>query len=60
MGVVVVASGSSPSGYIRGLIRRIDRGDPNATERSKMYRDEPGFSMYNSTGGHLDGCRRPS
>ena len=29
MGVVVVASGSSPSAYIRGLIRRIDRGDPN-------------------------------
>ena len=29
-GVVVVASGSSPSAYIRGLIRRIDRGDPNA------------------------------
>ena len=29
MGVVVVASGSSPSVYIRGLIRRIDRGDPN-------------------------------
>ena len=26
---VVVASGSSPSAYIRGLIRRIDRGDPN-------------------------------
>ena len=31
MGVVVVASGSSPSAYIRGLIRRIDRGDPNGT-----------------------------
>ena len=30
MGVVVVTSGSSPSAYIRGLIRRIDRGDPNA------------------------------
>ena len=30
MGVVVVAYGSSPSTYIRGLIRRIDRGDPNA------------------------------
>ena len=29
IGVVVVASGSSPSVYIRGLIRRIDRGDPN-------------------------------
>ena len=29
MGVAVVASGSSPSAYIRGLIRRIDRGDPN-------------------------------
>ena len=29
MGVVVVASGSSPSAYIRGLIRRIDRDDPN-------------------------------
>ena len=28
--VVVVASGSSPSAYIRGLIRRVDRGDPNA------------------------------
>ena len=28
-GVVVVASGSSPSAYIRGLIHRIDRGDPN-------------------------------
>ena len=35
MGVVVVASGSSPSAYIRGLIRRIDRGDPNA----RMYAD---------------------
>ena len=37
MGVVVVASGSSPSAYIRGLIRRIDRGDPN------------GFSPYGLT-----------
>ena len=37
MGVVVVASGSSPSAYIRGLIRRIDRGDPNAfPERLKL------------------------
>ena len=26
---VVVTSGSSPSAYIRGLIFRIDRGDPN-------------------------------
>ena len=33
MGVVVVASGSSPSAYIRGLILRIDRGDPNVTFR---------------------------
>ena len=32
MEVVVVASGSSPSAYIRGLIRRIDRGDPNALQ----------------------------
>ena len=32
MGVVVVASGSSPSAYILGLIRRIDRGDPNESE----------------------------
>ena len=31
MGVVVVASGSSPSAYIQGLIRRIDRGDPNVS-----------------------------
>ena len=29
IGVVVVASGSSPSAYIRDLIRSIDRGDPN-------------------------------
>ena len=29
MAVVVVASGSGPSAYVRGLIRRIDRGDPN-------------------------------
>ena len=29
IGVVVVASGSSPSAYILGLIRRIDRGDLN-------------------------------
>ena len=28
-GIVVVASGSSPSEYIRGLIRRIDRNVPN-------------------------------
>ena len=37
MGVVVVASGSSSSAYIRGLIRRIDRGDPN---------DEEGFGKH--------------
>ena len=37
MGVVVVASGSSPSAYIRGLIRRIDRGDPNAEARFKDW-----------------------
>ena len=36
MGVVVVASGSSPSAYIRGLIRRIDRGDPNALHPSTL------------------------
>ena len=36
MGVVVVASGSSPSAYIRGLIRRIDRGDPNGSSGLKM------------------------
>ena len=28
-GVVVVASGRSPSAYVQGLIRRTDRGDPN-------------------------------
>ena len=31
MGHVVVASGSSPSAYIQGLHRKIDRGDPNAS-----------------------------
>ena len=31
MGVVGVASGSSPSAYIRGLIREIDQGDPNGS-----------------------------
>ena len=31
--VVVVASGSSPSVYIRGLIRRIDRDVPNGLTR---------------------------
>ena len=42
MGVVVVASGSSPSAYIRGLIRRIDRGDPNGI-----------FVNFSPTGGQL-------
>ena len=29
MRVVVLTSGCSPSAFISGLIRRIDRGDPN-------------------------------
>ena len=37
MGVVVVAFGSSPSAYIRGLIRRIDRGVPNVSCTTKGH-----------------------
>ena len=33
---VVVAFGSSPSAYIRGLTRRIDRGVPNAASRCNV------------------------
>ena len=36
---IVVASGSSPSAYIRGFIRRIDRGDPNV--KNKVMLKEP-------------------
>ena len=52
MGVVVVASGSSPSAYIRGLIRRIDRGDPNA--RLYYHSEHLGQSLDQAS----DVCRR--
>ena len=38
MGVVLVFSGSSPSAYIRNLIRRIDLGVPNGScAETNMY-----------------------
>ena len=54
MGVVVVASGSSPSAYIRGLIRRIDRGDPNVPV---MHRSDACYSTSYVEG--YDGSHHP-
>ena len=44
-GDVVVASGSSPSAYIRGLIRRIDRGDPNEFADDNFKFDQNGRKL---------------
>ena len=54
MGVVVVASGRSPSAYIRGLIRRIEIGDPNVEmttfNTGSFYNENSGLFTCPSSG----------